>query len=57
MAPAGRPIRTALSMMRRFVPPSTTPPGKGLALGLSAADTVERAVERHTAGVERALSF
>jgi len=29
----------------------------GLSLGLSAADAVERAVERHAAGVERALSL
>jgi len=29
----------------------------GLALGLSAADAVERAVAHRTAGVERALSF
>jgi hypothetical protein len=28
-----------------------------LELGLSAADAVERAVERHAAGVERALSL
>ena len=29
----------------------------GLALGLSAADAVERAVAHRTAGVERAASF
>jgi hypothetical protein len=29
----------------------------GLALGLSAADAVERAVAHRTAGVERAVSF
>ena len=29
----------------------------GLSLGRSAADAVERAVERHTAGAERAVSF
>ena len=29
----------------------------GLALGLSAADAVERAVAQHTAGIERAASF
>ena len=29
----------------------------GLALGRSAADAVERAVERHAAGVDRALSL
>jgi len=28
----------------------------GLALGLSAADAMERAVERHSAGVEHAVS-
>jgi hypothetical protein len=29
----------------------------GLVLGLSAANAVERAVARHTAGVERAVSL
>ena len=29
----------------------------GLALGLSAADAVNRAIEQRTAGVERAVSF
>ena len=29
----------------------------GLALGLSATDAVNRAVEQRTAGVERAVSF
>ena len=28
----------------------------GLALGLSAADAVEQAVERHSAGIEHAVS-